>query len=313
MKRFLLASLAVAMLTSFATAQDDKPMIVVNGEPILRGNYIKRMEVLPGVGKQVGNQFITLQPGFITLQTLINEMLMLQLAKEKNVLPTEQQITDELNARIAENPDYSKAFTMLGFTQADLRYDLKVQLSEFNLVTMGINIADAQINRFYEDRKADFTLPKRYRLRVIAVNSDDLKKKVDAELASGKAFGAVAREHSVDVSTKFDDGKMGDIAEDSLGGEVKTLVTGLKAGQSTSWLKASTSELKLFVEAILPAEVIKLDDVLKRKIRRKLMVDRGAVRNDMGKMMAEMRAKARIEYQGSPFDDDIKQMMSGGN
>lgn len=312
MKRFLIATIAAATLANFAAAQADKPMIVINGEPIMRGNYIKRMEVLPGVGKQVGNQFIALQPGFITLQTLINEMLMLQLAKEKNVTPSEQQITEELNFRVKENPNYVTAFTMLGFSQAELRYDLQVQLSEFNLVTMGINIADAQVNRYYEERKSDFTLPKRFRLRVIAANSEELKKKVDAELATGKAFGLVAREHSIDITTKFDEGKMGDIPQDSLGGEVKALVTGLKAGQTTSWLKATSTEIKLLVEAILPEQVVPLDETLRRKIRTKLMVDRGAIRNNLPKMMADMRKKARIDYQGTPFDDDIKQLMTSG-
>jgi parvulin-like peptidyl-prolyl isomerase len=313
MKRFALFALATLSLVNAAFAQDDKPMIIVNGETIMRSNYMKRMEVLPGVGKQIGGRFIEASPGFLTLSAMINEMLTLQLAKDKNVLPSEAQITEELEYRTKENPNYVKAFTMLGFTMADLRNNLKISLSEFNLVTMGVNIADAQVNRYYQDRLAtDFTFPKRYRLRVIAVNSDAAKKTVDTAIAAGKSFSDIAAENSIDLSTKYDGGLMGDIPEEQLGGDVKTLVIGLKKGQTTAWIKAPTSEVKIFLEEILPSSVIKLDDVLKRKIRNKLMIDRGTVKNDVPKMLEEMRKKARVEFQGTPFDSDLKDLLGQG-
>lgn len=312
MKRFALFALAALSLTTSAFAQDDKAMLVINGEPILRGNYIKRMEVLPGVGKNFSGKFIEASPGFLTLQTLINEMLTLQLARDKGVSPTEAQITEEIEFRTKENPDYVKAFTMLGFSQAELRYDIKVQLSEFNVLTMGITIADAQVNRYYQDRKADFTLPKRYTLRVIAVNSDTEKKAVDTALSAGKKFSEVAAEHSIDISTKFDGGLMGDIPEESLGDDVKTLVKGLKEGQSTAWIKTPNSDVKIFLEKTLAPKEIPLDDLLKRKIRTKLMADRGGVKNNVAEMMDNMRKAAKVEYQGTPFDNDIKSLLGQG-
>jgi parvulin-like peptidyl-prolyl isomerase len=310
MKRFVLPLLAIISTAAFA--QEDKPIISINGESIMRSTYVKRMEVLPGVGKQVAGRFIEETPGFLTLQSLINETLVIQLAAQRGVTPSEAQITEEIDSRTKENPNYVKAFTMLGFTMGELRYDVKVQLSEFNVITQGITIADAQVNRYYQDRKADFTLPKRFRLRVIAVNSDELKKKVDAALASGKKFEEVAAEHSIDISTKYDGGLMGEIPEDSLGGEVKTLVVGLKKGQTTSWLKSPNSEVKIFVDEILPAKETPLDDTLRRKIRNKLMIDRGNVRNDFQKLMEEMRSKAKVQYTGTPFDERLKDLLGQG-
>lgn len=312
MKRIALFAGALFALAVAAYAQEDRPMLVVNGQSIMRSNYVKRMEVLPGVGKQFGNTVVTAMPGFLTLQAMVNEMLTLQLAADQGVTPSEAQITEEIDYRVKENKDYVTAFTMLGFTMADLRYDVKVQLAEFNIITKGINIADAQVTRYYEENKSRFTKPKRYALRVVAVKTDDEKKKVDAALASGKKFEDVAREMSADLTTKYDGGYMGEIPEDSLSGEVKTLVTGLKPGQTTPWIKAPSSEVKVYLDKILPEEVVKLDDVLKRKIRNKLMVDRGGVKNDLGKMMADMRNKARVEYQGTPFDEDLKQLFTGG-
>ncbi|MBX3114409.1 MAG: SurA N-terminal domain-containing protein [Fimbriimonadaceae bacterium] len=302
-------ALATALMAVGAQAQDT--IVTVNGQPIARSQYIKRMEVLPGVGKNVGGKFFEATPGFLTLQQLINEALMLQLAKDKGVEPSEAQITDEIKFRTDDNPDFVKAFTMLGFTQADLRYDIKVQLSEFNLTTMGINIADAQITQFYENEKrAQFTLPKRHKIRVITIDSPALKKKVDDQLAAGKSFADVAAELSIDISTKYDGGLMGVIPEDNLSGTIKAIVNGMKEGQSSIWVPGQTQgvEIKFFLEKTWQSEVMPLDAKLKQRIRRKMMVDRGNVKNDIEKMMANQRANARIEYSGTPFDGQLKQL-----
>lgn len=307
-----LLAVATALIAVGAQAQD--PIVTVNGQPITRTQYVKRMEVLPGVGKSIGGKFFEASPGFLTLQQLINETLMLQLAKDKGVEPSEQQITDEIKYRTDENPNFVTAFTMLGFSQADLRYDIKVQLSEFNLTTMGINIADAQVTKFYEDEKrAQFTLPKRYKLRVITIDTPALKKQVDDQLAAGKPFADVAKEHSKDIITKYDGGLMGTIAEDSLGTTIKSLVQGMKDGQTSVWLPGQTAgvEIKIFLEKMLPSEVLPLDAKLRQRIRRKLMVDRGNVRNDVEKMMANQRKNAKFEFTGTPFDNQLKQLFNG--
>lgn len=308
----LLAAIAAPLL---AAAQSES-VISVNGSPIARSQYYKRMEVLPGVGRMAGNRFVEATPGFLTLQALIDETLMLQLSKQKGVEPSEEQITQEINYRTEENPNFFKAFQSLGFSMAELRYDVKVQLAEFNLTTMGINIADAQIQRFYEDeKKTQFTLPKRYRIRVITINTPELKKKVDDDLAAGKSFAEVATAYSLDTNTKYDGGLMGDIADFNLGASVKPLVESMKEGTTTAWMKGQNTgnEIKLFLEKILPSEVIPLNDQLKRKIRQKLMVDRGVARNDLPKMMEEMRKNAKLDFTGTPFDDQLKLLFGYGN
>ncbi len=306
--------LAAIVFPQMAVAQSDV-VVTVNGSPIARSQYYKRMEVLPGVGRMVGNRFAEATPGFLTLQALIEETLMLQLAKQKGVEPTEDQITQEITFRTEDNPNFVRAFQDLGFTMAELRYDVKVQLAEFNLTTMGINIADAQIQRFYEDEKTNqFTLPKRYRIRVITINTPELKKKVDDDLAAGKSFAEVATAYSLDTGTKYDGGLMGDIAEHNLGPSVKPLVENMKEGTTTAWMTGQNTgnEIKLFLEKILPSQVIPLDDKLKRLIRQKLMVDRGVARNNLPQMMEEMRKNAKLELSGTPFDNQLKLLFGYG-
>ena len=313
MKRALSILLAASAALSFGQVDPARVLLVVNGQKITGQTYYKRMEVLPNVGRMASGQFLEAMPGFLTMQALINELLILQAAKEKGVEPTPAQIDAELKIRQTDNPDYVKAFTMLGFTEDDVKYDIKVALAEFNLTTMGINIADQQVSTYYKDRIADFTMPKRYRLRVIAVGSPEKKQAVDKELAAGKKFADVATAMSEDLTSKFDGGLMGDVPELQLGPNIKPLVVGLKEGASTVWLQGQNgTEIKLFLEKVIPEETLPLDDKMKRAIRKKLMVERGQVRNNVPAMVAEMRKKAKVEYQNTPFDEQLKQIFSSG-
>lgn len=313
MKRALTVLLAASAALSFGQIDPARVLLVVNGQKITGATYYKRMEVLPNVGKLVGGQFLEAMPGFLTMQNLVNELLILQAAKEKGVEPTAAQVDAELNIRMTDNPDYLKAFTMLGFSEDEVKYDIKVSLSEFNLTTMGINIADQQVTNYYKDRVSDFTLPKRYRLRVIAATSAESKQKIDAELSAGKKFADVASAMSEDLTSKYDGGLMGDVPEIQLGPNIKPLVVGLKEGGMTPWLQGqSGTEIKLFLEKVLPEQTLPLDDKLKRAIRKKLMVERGQVKNNVPAIIAEMKKKAKVEYQNTPFDEQLKQIFSSG-
>lgn len=308
MKKALLFVLAAAATFAQAQISPDRVLVVVNGQKITGASYYKRMEFLPNVGKLVGDQFLPAMPGFLALETLINETLMIQLATDKGVAPTNAQIDEEIARRLKQNPDFMKAFTMLGLTQADMEYDIRVQLSEFNLTTMGINITDFQVEKYYQENTPMFTVPKRYRLRLIAVTTDAEKAAVDADLAAGKDFAEVAKKHSKHV-TNGNGGLMGDLPEDAIGENIKAIVKGLKEGQSTPWMEnQGETKVKVFLEKIYPQEVMKLDDDLKYEIRQNMMLTRGRVKNDVAQMMANKRKATTFEFQGTPFDEQLKKL-----
>lgn len=293
---------------TFAQVSSDRVLIVVNGTPITGDSYYRRMEVLPDVGRIVGNQVVPATPGFLTLQKLINETLMLQLAKEKGVEPTTAQIDEELAYRVSQNPDYMKLAQQVGFTEADIKHEIKVDLSEFNVTTMGINITNFEVDKFYADQKTQFTLPKRYRLRVIAVEAAADKAAVDQDLQAGKTFAEVAKTRSAHY-TKVNEGLMGDLPESGIGENIKAMILTMKEGAATPWIEAeSGTPVKFYLEKILPSEVVPLTDSLKRQIRRTMMVDRGRVRNNIPVMMRDMRRKAQLEFKGTPFDEQIRQL-----
>lgn len=309
--RSLLFVLALFGGAAFAQTPLDKTMVVINGQAIDAKTYFKRMEVMPNVGQLVNDKFVPATPGFLTLSKLVNETLMLQLAKEKGVFPTDAEVDAQIKEIQADNPEILSALQRIGFTLDDLKYDTKIKLAEFKLQTMGVNITDQQVETFYKENPKGFTMPKRYKLRVIAVDTDEKKRSVESALNSGKAFGDVAKDLSLDVS-RAEGGDMGEIAEGTLAPATLAAVKSTRKGSTTDWLSNDGLSVKFLVEDVLESKLLPLDADLRKNIRRNLMLDRGRVVNNIGTMMVNARKKARIEYQGTPFDDQLKEIFGKG-
>ncbi len=298
------ACLAVSAL---ACAQSDptKPIATVNGETIGGMEYFRRMEFLPGFGKMVGARFIESWPGYLALQQLINERLMLQIAKEKNVYPKDADVTAELDLRLKNTPTLLESLAKVGITKADLERQVRVDLAEFNITTMGVNVTDQEIEQHYKDNPTRFTVPKRYKLRLIAV-SEDKKAQVDSALAGGKPFADVARDMSSDPSA-LQGGALGEIPATAFAEVVTKLLDATKIGSTTEWIKGTSGWFKFLLEDVKASEKIPLDANTKAQLRRSLMLDRGRVRNNLDKMMSDARKKANISVNQPGLNEMIQE------
>ncbi len=313
LRRFLIHVAVLAATGAMAQSQLDpsRTVLVVNNDKILAGSFYRRMENLPNVGRMVGNRFVSASPGFLTLQQMINEALMIQLAREKGVAPTKAELDDELARAAADVPEMMASNRSLGFTDEEIRRTFEVTLSEFKVTSMGINITNQEVDKFYKENPTLYTNPRRFKLRVIAVKDEAGIRKVDDELAKGTAFAEVAKMYSEEAS-KADGGLYGEIVEDQLGAKLKPEVLKLKKGGMTPWAQSQDSFYKFFVEEIFDAKVLPLDDRLRRDIRRGLMIDRGQVKNNVGEMMKEMRMKVKFTFQGTPYDKQIAELYKLG-
>lgn len=299
-------------VVALAGAQVDpnRTVLVVNGEEIKGAEYYSRMEMLSGVGRIVGNQFAEAPPGLLAMQRLIEERVLLQLARERNVAPTETEIQAELKRRTHENPKLLESVKALGLTEADLQRQIRLELSEFKLQTQGITITDIEVEKFYRDNPTLFTLPRRYKLRVIAVRDDQGKKTVDEQLRAGKPFADVAKEHSVEAS-RGQGGDLGTLPIGMLSENTRKALEASRIGQTTGWLQGEESWAKFLIEGIEPEKKQELDAKLRRSVRQRLMLDRGRVRNDVGKLLREAMAKAKVEVKQAQFAEPLRRYQAG--
>jgi len=307
-----LKSLALSLLalSTLASAQVDpnRTVAVVNGEEIKGAEYYRRMEFLPGVGKRIGNAIAEATPGLLTIDTLINERLMFQLAKEKAIVVTDAEVQAELQKRQADNPTLLQNWLANGRTQEEFTHLLRVEIVQFKLQTNGITITDQEVEKFYKDNPTRFTTLKSAQLRVIAVDSEELKQKVDAALAAGQKFPDVAQAFSIDL-TKSRGGQLGRPVLSLLPTPVQNAIAAVKIGETTAWVLTDSVWTKFLLEDVFPERLLPLTDTLKAQVRRQLMLDKGAVRNDLQKQMSDIRRRATIDIKEKQFADTYRQLM----
>lgn len=317
---------ALCALVVVAQGQVDPARVIatVNGETIKGAEYYHRMEYLPGVGRFSGNRFAEMPPGFMTLDTLITEKLVLQLARSKNILPTDPEVEAELRNRLEENPRLLQDAIEGGLTKDDVTNQLRLELAQFKIVTYGITITDQEVEAHYNGHQPQFTIPKRVKLRLIAVpyvakedlkDKPDARLKVDADLKSGKTFAEVAKADSFDTS-KAIGGDIGLLPLYTFPDEVKAELAKVKIGQATAWIKQGTAWVKYYYEDAKPEEKIPLTPALRRSIRRELMLVKGGVKNNLRDEMKSLRKAAKIEITEKDFADAYKkfvdQYLGGG-
>ena len=296
--------LALCALSAPAQVDPDRTVATVNGEVIKGAEYYGRMEFLPGVGKRFGQVFTELPPGLLTLDALITERLLFQMARDKGVYPSDLEITKEIETRTTADPKYLQNWRASGRTDADLRNAVRLELTQYKLQTYGVSIADQEIDAFYKGAPLRFTTPKRLKLRVIAVVSDAEKTAVDADLKAGKPFGAVAKARSQDASAAVE-GVYATVPVTALAPVMQEAVGTLKKGQVSGWLPTQQGDqkayVKFLVDDILPEEKQKLDASLRADVRREMMLARGRVKNDLAKDMVNARKTAKIDIASPEF------------
>jgi len=295
-----LFGLSMLAVVGFAQVDLNRTVVVINGEEIKGGEYYHRMEFLTGVGKPMNQGVAEFPPGFLTIEQLITERLVLQLAKDKGVYPTDPEVENEIKNRLVEEPKLLENWLNSGRTDVELRYTIRLELAQFKISTAGINVTDQEVELHYKQNPAMYTIPKRVKLSVIVVRDPDSKDKVDAGLKAGKTFAEMAKTYSEDV-TKGIGGELGTINMGALSETVRTSLEGVKIGQATEWITTPNAQAKFLLQDVIPAKKIELDAKLKREIRRRLMLDKGAVKNNIAKEMFDLRSKANIDIKDKGF------------
>jgi parvulin-like peptidyl-prolyl isomerase len=280
----------------------EKPAIIVNGDSINRNEYVRRMEYLPGLGRPNGQGGLSeVTPALATIDSIITEQLILQLAKEKSVIPTDKEIDFELAYRSRLNPQLMDLWLSSGRTMAEYRATLKAEIALFKLQTFGVTVTDQQIIDLYNlSKDTQYTTPAKVRLRVITVAKKADSDLVDKELGAGKSFVAIAALYSTDSSSK-NGGLFGDIQIEALSEDIRSAVAVLKKGERTAWLKSGDLFAKFQADELIPKVVRPLDDDIKEELKRQFLLRGGSEKNNVSKWLRDARLKAKIEIANPDF------------
>ncbi|MFN0138832.1 MAG: SurA N-terminal domain-containing protein [Pyrinomonadaceae bacterium] len=210
----------------------------------VNGKAITMQEVDRGVKQQTQGQDSKLSPLELAgarlqvLQSLVEQEVMFQKAEKEGTVPTEEEITADINKQKTQSgmsaDQIDKEMKDQGMTEATLRDSVKKKLAIEKLVEKVTGVIeppkDAEIEAFYNGNKDAFVKKKGVKLAAIVIdpsNAGEGDQTVDEQssvlkanevigkLKAGQDFAAIAREHSEDQS-KFQGGDLGYLAETDL-------------------------------------------------------------------------------------------------
>ncbi len=200
------------------------PAAVVNGEKISQKefeqllNYFRYQYMQQGMQIQ-GPQLEQLKK--MVLESLIDNELLYQIAKEEGYGPSEEQLEAELKktkGRFADEDSYKKALEQQGLSEDELKQELAKQMTkaEFEEDQFGdqTSVDSSEVKAFYEDNPKQFEQPEQIRASHILVKVEKdateedkaaAKEKLQAakkRIEDGEEFSEVAREVSEGPSSK---------------------------------------------------------------------------------------------------------------
>ena len=133
-----LALLALMIPVIALTGCGRKGIIVVNGEKVSKDEFYQRLQRIP-VQTQQGTKLA----GQYVVEQMIGEKLVQQLAKKKNVAPTEAQIEAKIKIITKESSgNLAQLLTSQGMTLDDLKKKIAAEQALINLYTKGVTVKE---------------------------------------------------------------------------------------------------------------------------------------------------------------------------
>lgn len=187
---------------------------VVDGEDVTQAQFdelIGQVEAkfkankqkLPPAGSQ---EYVQLQQS--VLQYLVERVKYNQQAKELGVVVTDKQIDARLDRMIKQfyggsEKKYLAELKRQGLTEAQWRDQLRMTLVAEGLaekVGAKVTVTDAEIEDYYKASAVQYTTQASRKVRHILVPSKQLADEIEAKLAKGADFAALAKKYSTDSS-----------------------------------------------------------------------------------------------------------------
>jgi len=299
-KKIFFLSLAVLSLLVGCNQQQKSKVAVINGESITADELYNHMEVKSIVRVRDNNMneydmSLADTIAFQTLQDLVRQKALLQLAKEENVLPTEEETNKELEFRKRLNPNFVQQALSRGAGPDQLRKMLKVELAEEKLIAKGIAVSKKDAEDFVKENPKLFVVPATVDLVWIQVLNDEKKQKVDAELSSGQSFESVAARfnqapNAVKYRNRFPVRNI-----EALPDPVKSIAQSTEQGKYSDWVKIGQSSARFYVENKTPEQKQSIDDARIEMVQRQIAINRGRKAKDLPRIIFERIRNSNVE------------------
>jgi parvulin-like peptidyl-prolyl isomerase len=181
--------------------------------------------------------------GQLLLDQMINERLTLQWATKTNQLPTDAYIASEL-ARAKASPPVQQALATHQITEEFLKNSIRYRRAHFNLAVTAASVSPADVEKYYKDHLAAYTVPERYTLEGFDTSKQVDLPKIQADLKAGKSFQDVLKVYCEDQNVKSRNGAMGtfNAMDQNVPPAIREAAAALKEGQTSPPVKVEADQ-----------------------------------------------------------------------
>ncbi len=181
-------------------------------EKKFRGQIVDFLIELELVGQEAAKQKVSVSDKDVDRR--LDEMM-----KSAN-LTTDKQLEDMLKQQ--------------GMTLQEFKQRLKQRMvwtKMYEKVTKGVKVSDAEVARYYSKNRSRYDTPATADTKQILLSDKALADQVLAKIKAGGSFEALAKQYSIDTSTKDKGGDLPPLPKNQVVPEFANVVFALKPGQ----------------------------------------------------------------------------------
>jgi hypothetical protein len=274
-------------------------LAVVNGDPVTMeefNNYLPRKTSVQVQTPQGASEArVAGSLGLQAMRDLINQKLLLQIAKDQNVVPTKDDVANELKRQTDANPAFVRTLQAAGLSLDQIRSDLLIDLARFNVVTKGITVTKDDVDSYIKANPTQFVNPATATIYWLVIEDKKKKAEVDAALKGGIQFPAVASQFSDVPTAKQDSGAYPTKIISQMPAKLQSVIGTMAAGKTTDWIQDGQNAVKFFLQSKTPESKLEITEQVREQVRRRLAEMRGQQANDLGKTIQDRLKAAKVD------------------
>lgn len=294
----------------------------VDGEAITTEEFISYLESKPTVRANIQGQAVEVPVaetlGFQALQDLVGKKVMMSLAKEAGVAPTNEDVEKEIKFRQEMSPSFVQNLQKQGFTTAQIRREVMYSLAQERLLTKGITVPMKEVEDVIKTNPEQFVEPATAVIDLVFVPDAANKAKADAEFAKGAAFDAVKLRYdkaepelrsTIDASLASGQG----VPLEQMKPEFRAAIEKTAAGSMTGWIKTDKGSTRFKVFSKKAKKKMDMTATRKEYLQRQMAMQRGSQANDLQAKITKKLKEAKIDVKDEALKDLWKTFMDRVN
>lgn len=212
-------------------------------------NIMKQVEMAYGDNYMENEEVVEAVIGYKQeiLNYIIQNEIIEKKIKELGVELSDDEMAEEVEKKYNEflealggEEELKKFLENAEMTEEELKANHEKQILENKLIeeiTKDVTVAEEEVKKYYDSNKESYTEePNKVKISYMLVDTEEKADEIISRIENGESFSDIAKEVSLDESTKENGGDLGYITYDDskLGSQIMTAAKVLKVGEVKS-------------------------------------------------------------------------------